>query len=543
MWQRSASRLTSYLVAAALCAAGGAVTPSAAPQSVVDVLSYRISLEFGAADSAIRAVTEITCQVSGDGTERVRFDLVGLIVDSVKVAGANAAFGKGVGSLEVELGERAAPGDTVVVAVFYHGNPEDGLIFRRNAYGRPAVFADNWPDRARYWFPSVDHPRDKAMVEFRVRAPADWEVVASGRLVEEKLLDGDAKLTVWATEHPIPVYTMVFGAADLSVEELGALGCEVGSDRCVRITQWVYPEDEEQARVLFRRAPEIVAFFDSLIGPFPYEKLALVQSSTRYGGMENASAIFFGEGVVRRGRGDVVVAHEIAHQWFGDAVTEREWSHLWLAEGFATYFASVFYEFHGDETLARRLRDSAEARYLASPQDVARPVIDSLPANLMELLNANNYQKGAWVLQMLRQLLGDEMFFTGIRRYYAEYRHGTALTADLQRVMEEVSGRELDWYFDQWLRRPGYPQVETRHAWDAGEGTLELHVSQVQSWPAYRLPLTLEAAGAGFSLRRTFWVEGSDSRHQWSLPGEPRRVRVDPDNEILGPVTVVGALD
>jgi len=509
----------------------------------VDAIAYRICVYLDGETSAVAANAEIVLLVMKAGTDHVHFDFVGLTVDSVKVDGADTAFSREPLSLEVELEGRAAPGDTVEVSVFYHGTPEDGLIFRRNAYGRPAVFADNWPDRARYWFPSIDHPRDKATVEFRVRAPADWEVVASGRLVEEQVLDGDTKLTVWATDHPIPVYTMVFGAAELSVEELGALGCEVGSDRCVRITQWVYGEDVERGRVLFRRAPEIVAFFDSLIGPFPYEKLALVQSSTRYGGMENASAIFFGEGVVRRGRGDVVVAHEIAHQWFGDAVTEREWSHLWLAEGFATYFASVFYEFRGDETLAQRLRDSAEARYLASPQDVARPVIDSLPANLMELLNANNYQKGAWVLQMLRELLGDETFFTGIRRYYAEYRHATALTADLQRVMEEVSGRELDWYFDQWLRRPGYPQVETRHAWDAGEGTLELHVSQVQSWPAYRLPLTVEAAGDGYSLRRTFWVEGSDSRHDWSLPGEPRRVRVDPDNEILGPVTVVGVID
>ena len=529
---------------AALVLAGlAAFQADAGSEARVDALGYRLSLDLASPGTSVRASAQITLLVTAEATNHVGFDFVGLTVDSVKVDGADTAFSREAHSLEVELGRRAAPGDTVVVVVFYHGTPEDGLIFRRNAYGRPAVFADNWPDRARYWFPSIDQPRDKATVEFRVRAPADWEVVASGRLVEEQVLDGDMRLTVWATDHPIPVYTMVFGAADLSVEELGALGCEVGSDRCVRITQWVYREDEERARELFRRAPEIVAFFDSLIGPFPYEKLALVQSSTRYGGMENASAIFFGEGVVRRGRGDVVVAHEIAHQWFGDAVTEREWSHLWLAEGFATYFASVFYEFHGDELLARRLHASAEARYLASPQDVARPVIDSLPANLMELLNANNYQKGAWVLQMLRELLGDETFFTGIRRYYAEYRHGTALSADLQQVMEQVSGRELDWYFDQWLRRPGYPRVEVGHVWDAAEGTLELNVTQVQSWPVYRLPLMVEAAGDGYSLRRSFWVEGSDSRHNWPLPAEPRRIRVDPDNEILGPVTLVGASD
>lgn len=542
MWRRSSASLMSLVAAASLSATPGSILSVLDPEESVDVLSYSIGLELRPENSAFRATAEITLWVS-DGTERVRFDLVNLTVDSVKVAGFNVGFQRGAGSLEVELRRSDAPGDTVVVTVFYHGTPEDGLIFRRNAYGRPAVFADNWPDRARYWFPSIDHPSDKASVEFRVRAPADWEVVASGRLVEEKALDGGAKLTVWATDHPIPVYTMVFGAADMSVRELGALGCDVGSDRCVRITQWVYKEDEERARALFRRAPEIVAFFDSLIGPFPYEKLALVQSSTRYGGMENASAIFFGEGVVRRERGDVVVAHEIAHQWFGDAVTEREWPDLWLSEGFATYFASVFYELRGDEALAARLRARAEATYLGSPGDVARPVIDSTPADLLELLNANSYQKGAWVVHMLRQVLGDETFFAGIRHYYAEYQHGTALTQDLQRVMEEVAGRKLDWFFEQWLARPGYPQVEVRHAWDAGNRALELDVRQVQSWPAYRLPLTLEADGVGYRLRRTFRVEGSNSRHEWPLPAEPRRVRVDPDNEILGPVTIVGPSD
>ncbi|UCC48511.1 MAG: M1 family metallopeptidase, partial [Gemmatimonadota bacterium] len=459
MWERSAAPVISILVAGGLCAAPAGVAPGVVPEPAVDVLSYCISLQLSPKDRVFRANTEITLQVSDGVGEHVSFDLVGLTVDSVQVAGGNVTFRKDATSLEVELGRLAAPGDTLVVGVFYHGTPADGLIFGHNAYGRPAVFADNWPDRARYWFPSIDHPRDKAMVEFRVRAPADWEVVASGRLLKEEGPEAGTRLTVWATDRPIPVYTMVFGAADMSVRELGALGCEVGSDRCVRITQWVYPEDEERAGKLFRRAPEIVAFFDSLIGPFPYEKLALVQSLTRYGGMENASAIFFGEGVVRRGRGDVVVAHEIAHQWFGDAVTEREWSHLWLSEGFATYLAAVFYEFHGDEALAWRLRARAETSYLASPQDVARPVIDSTPANLMELLNTNNYQKGAWVLHMLRELLGDEAFVAGVRRYYAEYRHGTALTEDLQRIMEEVSGRELDWFFDQWLRRAGHPQV------------------------------------------------------------------------------------
>jgi aminopeptidase N len=438
----------------------------------------------------------------------------------------------------VEVGSAVRAGDTLEVAVYYRGAPHDGLIFGRDPYGRPTVFADNWPDRARFWFPAIDRPGDKATVEFRVRTPADWSVVSVGRLVGEEMEDG-RKLTVWATQVPIPVYTMVVGAGVLGSRELGALGCELGADRCVRVSQWTYPEDAERAARAFRRAPEIVAFFDSLIAPYPYEKLALVQSSTRFGGMENSSAIFLPERIGRWGRVDGLLAHEIVHQWFGDAVTEADWSHLWLSEGFATYFATVFFELRDGGSAAGHQRAESEREYMASAADVARPIVAPPPAEIMELLNANNYNKGAWVLHMLRRLVGDEAFFAAIRRYYAEHRDGTALSDDLRRVMEQAAGRELGWFFEQWLYRPGYPQLEVRHRWNAAAGTLELRVSQVQEWPPFRLPLEIEAAGPGYELRHVFWVDGRESEHAWTLAAAPERVSADPENAVLGTARVI----
>jgi aminopeptidase N len=412
------------------------------------------------------------------------------------------------------------------------------LVFRDNAHGEPAVFADNWPARARYWFPSVDHPGDKAGVEFSVKTPPDWLVVANGRLINERLTEDGRRLTVWATDRPIPVYTMVVGAAKLEVRDVGT-HCADGLDRCVEITQWSYPEDVGRAADLFRRAPEMLAFFDSLIGPFPYEKLALVQSTTRYGGMENSSAIFFTERLGSGSRGDGLVAHEIAHQWFGDAVTEREWPHVWLSEGFATYFTSVFFEFADGDTAAARIRAGSEQRYMASNRDVVRPAIADEPDELFRLLNANSYQKGAWVLHMLRRLVGDDAFFEGIRRYYSEFLHGTALTSDLQRVMEERSGEDLSWFFQQWLWRPGYPQVDVRSEWSDRDRTLELHVLQSQSWPPFSFPLRIDVEGDDYELSRTFWIGERESRHTWPLSGKPSAVVVDPDNDLLGPTTLV----
>jgi aminopeptidase N len=503
----------------------------------VDVIDYRLSLDLDPEASFLRGSAEITVVVTADVSDGIRFDLVGLEVDSLAVDGVASTFTRDDAGLRVGTGSRSV-GDTVVVVIVYSGSPEEGLIFRNTTQGRAAVFADNWPDRARYWFPSVDHPSDKATVEFHVRGPREMAVVANGLRASEEVQEDGRKLTVWATNVPIPVYTMVIGATEMSVREIGGLGCDGETGRCVRISQWVYPEDEERGVRLFRRAPEIVAFYDSLIGPYPYEKLALVQSSTRYGGMENSSAIFFSESLSSGRSGDGLVAHEIAHQWFGDAVTEREWSHLWLSEGFATYFAAVFFEFReGDYAAAERMAN-AEQRYLSSGRTPWSPVIDVEPDDLSSLLNANNYQKGAWVLHMLRELVGDEAFFEGARRYYSEHMNGTALTDDFQRIMEEVSGEELGWFFDQWLRTPGLPVVEARPFWNEETQTLVLRVRQGQPWPPFHFPLKFTATGEGYRLEETFWVESRDSRFEWSLPGEPSNLVVDPANALLGLTTI-----
>jgi len=539
MWQPSTRPAIRFLVGiGSVVVLAGPVQGPPTP-TPVDVLAYRIALDLNVDASSLEAAAEITLIASEAVYDGIFFDFIGLEVDSLTVDDADAAYSRDAGRLKVDTGRRSA-GDTVVVAIYYRGTPTDGLIFRPSLRGQPAVFADNWPNRARRWFPGIDHPSDKATVEFRVRTPRAWQVVANGLLVSEEIEEDGRKLTVWATDVPIPVYTMVVGASELSVREIGTFGCDEGSDRCVRISQWVYPEDEEQALRLFRRAPEMVAFYDSLIGPFAYEKLALVQSSTRFGGMENSSTIFFSEALSRGRAGDAVVAHEIAHQWFGDAVTAREWPHLWLSEGFATYFAAVFFEFReGDYAAAERLA-SAEQRYLFSGSAVWSPVIDLGQSDPSGLLNANSYQKGAWLLHMLRRMVGDEAFFEGVRSYYAEYMNQTALSEDFERIMAEVSGEDLAWFFEQWLEKPGFPVVQVQPYWNEGSKTLVLRVHQAQRWPPFSFPLEFEAVGEGYRIESTFWVDSRDSRIEWSLPGEPEGLKVDPHNELLGPTSVVG---
>ncbi len=527
------------VAALALTVMGGA-SSTPGQDRPIDVTRYVIAVDLQPEAGSFRGRTTIEF-VARAALERASFDLVGLTVDSVTRDGTRLEFRREGGTVDLALGRRSSAGDTLSVTVFYGGAPRDGLLFRTSIHGDPTVFADNWPDRAHHWFPCVDDPADKAAAELRVRAPAAWSVVGVGGEVAERRLPDGRKETIWSTRRPIPVYTIVFGAAELIVGNAGALGCEAPGRRCVPVTWWMYPEDAARGRQIFRRADQIVAFFDSLIGPFPYEKLALVQSTTRYGGMENSSAIFLSEQVGQAASADALIAHEVAHQWFGDAVSPGEWPHLWLSEGFATYLTTVFFERADGVPLARQRMINAERAYMASPNAVASPVIGERPRNLRSLLNANNYQKGAWVLHMLRAQVGDETFFNSLQRYYAEYRDATALTEDFQRIVEEEHGEELGWFFEQWLYRPGYPRVEVTYSWNAATALMDLRVRQVQPGPPFRFPLDFEVFFSGQNYKAQHSIEVSE-REEGSLvvlPMKPDRVVIDPHNKILGPTVLV----
>jgi len=224
--------------------------------------------------------------------------------------------------LTVTLGSPPSSEEQRTYSISYQGTPADGLIIGTNRWGERTFFGDNWPDRARHWLPTVDHVSDKATVEWVVTAPEDYEVVGTGTLVERSDLPDGTELTHWASDVPIPPKVMVMGAARFAIRTTGYVDG-------IPIQAWVYPRDREAGFLDFAQAEKAVRFFHERVGPFPYEKLANIQSQTRYGGMENAGNIFYSEGAVR---GDLsnegLIVHEVAHQWFGDSVTELDWNHI-----------------------------------------------------------------------------------------------------------------------------------------------------------------------------------------------------------------------
>lgn len=509
-------------------------------RATIDVLHYELDLDLrGLSDSLLVGRAVLTLRPPADAP-RMDLDFVGLGVDSARIGGERVPFAQSP-SL-VRIAPRSGfETDTVEIEIFYRGRPHDGLFIGPDPAGVPTAFADNWPNRARWWFPANDHPSDKATVAFHVRPPAGYQVVANGRLLGTR-----DDVWRWRTDVEIPVYTMVIGVAPFERTELGPAACgrapEAAADdarntadgsRCVTVSAWALTGGGTYAEERFARAPDMVDFYTEMFAPYPYEKLAHVQSSTRFGGMENSSAIFYAMGSwAEREMGESVIAHETVHQWFGDHVTPEAWSHLWVSEGFATYFAAVYF---GERDGPEAFREAMEGgrRAIIGSDASNRPVVDERP-DLYGLLNTNSYPKGAWILHMLRSMLGDEAFFRGIREYYSAHAEGSAGTEDVRRAMEAAADDDLGWFFEQWTYSPGFPRldVSTRVA----DGATLVTIEQVQSadWPTFRLPLAIaiERPG-GRTTRHELWMEGRQEILRIDGAFDRTAVTLDPGGTLL----------
>ncbi|MEO7922698.1 MAG: M1 family aminopeptidase [Chitinophagaceae bacterium] len=426
--------------------------------------------------------------------------------------------------------------DTDMISIWYHGIPDDGLIISKNKYGHRTFFSDNWPNRAHNWIPCIDDPSDKASVEFLVTAPDHYRVVSNGRMVEEKKLDGNRKLTHYKEDIPLPTKVMVIGVAGFAVDSVGAINN-------VPVYSWVFPENKSEGFYDYAPAKEILSFYMDYIGPYAYQKLANVQSKTIFGGMENASAIFYYENSVTGKREqEALLAHEIVHQWFGNMATEKNFAHIWLSEGFATYLTHIYLEKkYGTDSLEKRMKKERQ-EIIGFLKGEPRPVIDTTK-DYMQLLNANSYQKGGWILHMLRRQLGDSVFRRAIQKYYADYAGKNADSDDLRKIFEEVSGKDLKQFFYQWLTIPANPRLSLEWKYNPTKKNITLTVKQLHPEALFHFPLEILVQEKALSMpkRSTITITKSSETFVFPVSSRPVRVEADPMVSLLyeGKVTEI----
>ncbi|MDP1813759.1 MAG: M1 family aminopeptidase [Leadbetterella sp.] len=507
----------------------------------IDIKHYSFELVLSDLTDEIYGKAKITVQFKNQGTQSFRLDLInksiekqgkGMLIDSIKIGDLPINFTHQNDELMISLPTPSVANSDIIFTIKYHGVPFDGLKIGPTKNGDRSFFSENWSNKARHWLPTLDHPSDKATSEFIVKAPAHYKVVSNGLLLEESDLGNHIKLTHWKQSVPVSCWLFVLGVADFAVKYVDKFDGK-------SIETWVYAKDREAGFYDFDEpTKKVLEFYSTYVGPFAYEKLANIQSVNSGGGMETSSAIFYSDKLIS-GKREVrlrnVVIHEIAHQWFGNAVTEATWDDAWLSEGITTYFTMLFIENeYGNAEYEKEIVKAKEAVFKMSKKLPDFSIVSPRSAEKEEVVSSLTYQKGAWILHMLRDLVGDNDFKKGIRAYYSKYFNLNASTDEFRMEMEKASGKDLKLFFKQWLYQPINPAINGLWNYDAKSKKITIQLTQNGDF-LFHLPVEIAYYKKGDAVPKILKMNLSKKQQTqtFRIGEEPDKLEIDPRNVLL----------
>jgi len=484
-----------------------------------------------------------------EGLQSIKFDACEMGVSGVRVDGAEARFEHDGSVLTVRSASplAVAPHDVVIE---YSATPTHGVYFIRPDEAYPdkpiQVWTQSEAEAARFWFPCHDHPDDKSTTETIITAPDGYQVISTGKLVSRNSSAG------WSTYHwsesaPHSTYLNSFVVGKF---------VETGEEAEGVPLQYYVPEEKRKDTArYFGLTPDMMRTFVDLTGyGFPFEKYAQVAvHDFIYGGMENISATTLVDNrfpderseedyAARYSRPDrnhiELVAHELAHSWFGDLVTLKHWPHAWLNEGFATYMEAVYHERkYGRDAFRQNMHFKSQAYFEEDENRYRRAIVENDYLYADDLFDSYAYEKASWMIHQLRYILGDEVFFRGVRDYLKRFAFKNPDTHDFMRSMEETSGLSLESYFEQSFFKAGHPELEAEYSWDEKSGTAQVAIRQVQlvdaQTPVFQLPCDLVFYTKNGREHRRVWIRSQEERYHFELDSEPRIVEIDPEGWLL----------
>jgi aminopeptidase N len=516
--------------------------PHYAPDRTFDTEHIRLELRLDIPGKRLRGVCTTTLRVLAEGADLLVFDAVNFTVESVRAQGRALRFDYDHKKLTAHLQTPARSGQRMDIAIAYTvTRPKLGLYFIGPDRGYPTKPVQVWTqgedEYARYWFPCHDAPQDRTTTEMLVRVPRGFTAVSNGRLVR-KSVHGRETLFHWKQEIPHATYLVTLAVGEFSEIK--------DSWRGKPVLYYVPKGREEDARRAFGKTPRMMEFFSKKIGvPYAYPKYAQVAAlDFIYGGMENTSATTQTALTLHDARAhldfssDPLVAHELAHQWFGDLLTCRDWSHAWLNESFATYFEALFTEFDkGAAEFAVELYQNGENYFDEDRDHYRRSIVTKVFKQPSDLFDRHLYEKGSLVLHMMRGLLGERDFWKAMNHYVRDNRGQVVETRQLLDAVEKASGKNLSRFFDQWVFGAGHPEFKVRYWWDARKKEAVVRVLQTQATNGdtglFHVPLEFGFRWGKEEKRFKETVDKKSHLFRFKLKKEPEVVLFDPDHWIL----------
>ncbi len=514
------------------------------PDRGADALHLKLEVEFDWEKREVAGKAHHTFRALEDGLRRIRLDAVKLHVLKVEgPSGEKLEFESRPETLKIDLGRERRRGEEIRFAIEYRCRPERGVYFRAPDDAYPRTPKQLWTQgesiEARHWIPCFDHPVDKLTTEVLVKAPEGLMALSNGRLAGEPAASaGGGRVFHWIQDKPHTTYLIAVVVGDFAEYRDEWNG--------IPIVSYVPRDRAEDAARSFSLTRAMMQFFSDKTGvPYPWAKYgqACVEEFLM-GGMENTSLTILTDRTLHDAAAalDVeshgLVAHELAHQWFGDLATCKDWAEIWLNESFATFFENIYREHHlgWDEGVHGRM-EQGEAYMAEDRNEYRRPLVSYQYRHPDDLFDAHAYPKGARILSMLRYVLGDGPFFAGVKRYLEERAYQPAETADLRQAMEEVSGASLRWFFDQWVHGGGHPVYKVGTEWDERSKVVRVRVEQTQKvddlTALFRMPIEIEVVTpSGASLHRVE-VARADETFTFPAAERPKMVRFDKRDWVL----------
>ena len=513
-----------------------------APDRVIDLHHLALELEVDPAKRSVAGTVTLRGEVIAAHASSVELDAVELQIDKVTANGVAAGFQHDGKKLRVDLARPLAAGAELVIAVSYRGAPRRGLYFIAADESYPhkpmQVWTQGQDEDSRYWFPCLDAPLQKATSELTVTVPAKLFALSNGTLVGDRT-EGDQRTLHWRLDVPHSCYLVTLAIGDFAAVETRW--------RDVPVVYYVERGREAAAERTLARTPEMLELFSRLFGvAYPYPRYAQVfVADFIFGGMENTSATTLTDTVLLDERAsldydvDALVAHELAHQWFGDLVTCRDWGEGWLNEGFATYAEYLWREHHeGRDAADLEVEEWADQYFGEDSGRYRRTIATKLYDEPIDIFDHHLYEKGGRVLHMLRHLLGDDAFWRSLAHYLGKHRHGVVESRDLARAVEEATGKNVDWFVSQWvIDGAGHPELEISFGWDAEQKLANVTVEQKQKvdarTPLFRIPTKIRFRVGGHDVDVPIELVDAKQTFHIRLEAEPSQAIFDPGHVVL----------